>query len=113
MKLEVPFFDLATEPVNFAGIDLHHEEGRPAPEEAPSFDFYSSDTGPSLGSPRLVVRFSDGGRGELRPLAWERDVWTTVGGPDNNWDNIGGNCGPFLFQVTYDGDGAHATRARP
>ena len=31
MKLEVPFFDLATEPINFAGIDLHHEEGRPAP----------------------------------------------------------------------------------
>jgi len=100
MKLEVPYFDLATEPVNFAGIDLHHEEGRTAPEEAPSFDFYSSDTGPSLGSPRLVIRFSNGGRAELRPLAWVQDTWTTVDGDGPNWDINGGTCG-FRFAATY------------
>lgn len=95
MELEVP------DAVSYAGIDLHHEEGRPAPEHAPSFDFYSTATGPSLGSPRLVILFSDAGKAELRPLAWAQDEWTTVGGGDNNWDNNGGTCG-YLYQTTYD-----------
>jgi hypothetical protein len=101
MELDVPGFDLATEPVNYAGIDLHHVEGRPAPATAPSFDFYSTATGPSLGSPRLHINFSDGGSVDLRPLAWVQNTWTHVGGGDNNWDNNGGTCG-FLFQATYD-----------
>ena len=101
MELVEPGFVLGVDPVNYAGIDLHHEEGRPAPATAPSFDFYSTATGPSLGSPRLVIRFDDGGRAELRPLAWVQDEWTTVGGGDNNWDNNGGDCG-FLYQTNYD-----------
>ncbi|MGH3306050.1 MAG: hypothetical protein ACRDOX_00060 [Nocardioides sp.] len=100
MKLEVPFFNLATDPVNYAGIDLHHVEGQPAPEEAPSFDFYSTASGPSLGSPRLHINFSDGGSADLRPLAWVQDIWTTVDGDGTNWDNNGGPCG-FQFGTTY------------
>jgi hypothetical protein len=100
MELDVPGFDLATEPVNYAGIDLHHVDGRPAPVQAPSFDFYSTATGPSLGSPRLVINFSDGGDANLRPLAWAQDTWTTVDGNGPNWDNRGGTC-PFLFNTTY------------
>jgi hypothetical protein len=94
MELEVP------DALSYAGIDLHHVDGRPAPAEAPSFDFNSTVSGASGGSPRLHINFSDRGSVDLRPLTWEQDTWQTVGGGDNNWDNNGGTCG-FQFQRTY------------
>src|SRR6516164_2448011 len=45
-----------------------------------SFDFNANQTGGSGGSPRMVVQFSDGGNGQLRPLTWTANTWTTVDG---------------------------------
>jgi hypothetical protein len=89
-------------PSGFAGVDVHHVYGTPtASYPNSSFEVKSNVPGPggvsSLGSPRLVVQFSDGGRGELRPLT-VTPQWQQVGDP--NWDNNGGSC-PFLFQRSW------------
>lgn len=84
-----------TGPTGYAGVNVHHMAGTPT-ESYPnsSFEVKSNAPGPggvaSLGSPRLVVQFSDGGRGELRPLTVNQS-WQQVGDP--NWDNNGGSCG--------------------
>jgi len=91
-------------PTGFAGACLRGFEGLPAPPNAPSYDFKSSTIGPSLGSPRLVVEFSDGGNIQLRPLFWLDGVWIKEGldiGPTMlDWDNSGGSCG-FLYEQHY------------
>jgi hypothetical protein len=69
-----------------------------APAVPPSFDFKVFTVGGSGGSARLVVRFSDGGRGELRPLSLAADVWTHVDGSGTDWDNRGGACGDLANQ---------------
>src|SRR5215210_5310864 len=82
----------------YAGVLVHHVYGWPTATFPNSkFDFKSNLLGASLGYPRLVIRFSDGGRAELRPLTWQQ-TWTTVADP--NWDNNGGTCG-FLFQTSW------------
>lgn len=83
----------------FAGILVHHVFGTPTASFPNSFfDFKSNLASPSsLGYPRLVIRFSDGGRAELRPLTWQQ-AWTRVADP--YWDSHGGTCG-FLFQTTW------------
>jgi hypothetical protein len=75
-------------------------EGVP-PATPPSFDFKVFTVGGSGGSVRLVVRFNDGGRGELRPISFQAGVWTHVDGEDTNWDNRGGACGDRTSQ-TYE-----------
>jgi hypothetical protein len=82
----------------YAGADVKHAEGLPT-ESYPdsSFDFNASQAGPSLGYPRLVYVFSDGGNASLRPLTWTTD-WQTVS--DDNWDNNSGGCG-YRFQRTW------------
>ena len=64
-----------------------------APATPPSFDFKVFTVGGSGGSVRLVVRFSDGGRIELRPEAFQAGVWTHVDGATSAWDTYGGDCG--------------------
>jgi hypothetical protein len=87
-----------TAPNGFAGVTVHHVAGTPtAAYPNSSFDVKSDFTGPSLGSPRLVIQFSDGGRAELRPLT-DTTSWQTVSDP--NWDNNGGTCG-FVFETTW------------
>jgi hypothetical protein len=71
------------------------------PAAPPSFDFKVFTLGGSGGSVRLVVRFSDGGRGELRPVNLESGTWTHIDGTSANWDNRGGSCGDRSSQ-TYD-----------
>lgn len=67
-----------------------------------SFDFNANQTGASGGSPRMVVQFSDGGNGQLRPLTWTANTWSTVDGMSgNNWDNSGG-CG-YEYGTTWSG----------
>jgi hypothetical protein len=83
---------------SYAGATLAKAAG-PPPANAPSFDFNSSVTSASGGSPRLVMRFSDGGNAELRPLAWAAAQWLKPGPTD--WDIHGGTCGPFLYEQTY------------
>lgn len=90
-----------TDPNGYAGVLVHHVYGQPT-ESFPNstFDFKSSLASPSsLGYPRLVIRFSDGGSAELRPLTWQQS-WTTVADP--NWDNHGGipAC-TFLYETTW------------
>ena len=82
----------------FAGVDVHHVYGWPtATYPNSSFEVKADVPGPSLGSPRLVVRFSDGGRAELRPLALT-NAWQEVADP--NWDSNGGTCG-YRYQTTW------------
>jgi hypothetical protein len=72
----------------------------PAPAVAPSFDFKVFTVGGSGGSARLVVRFSDGGRGELRPVSLQANAWTHVdGAAGTDWDNRGGACGDLQNQT--------------
>jgi hypothetical protein len=86
-------------PTGYAGVLVHHVYGMPTSTYPNSkFDFKSNlVSASSLGYPRLVILFSDGGRGELRPLTWQPN-WTTV--QDPYWDNGGGLCG-YNFQVTW------------
>jgi hypothetical protein len=91
-------FRIRTTPTGYAGIDVLHAEGLPtATYPNSSFDVRASAAGPSLGTPRLVYVFSDGGNASLRPLTWTTE-WQTVS--DNNWDNNIGGCG-YRFQVTW------------
>ena len=86
------------DPSGYAGFVVHHADGQPTASYPPSsFDFKASQAGSSLGYPRLVYVFSDGGNASLRPLTWTTD-WQTVS--DNNWDNNAGGCG-FQFQKTW------------
>src|SRR3712207_8171952 len=60
---------VTTAPAGFARIDVMHVFGTPtASYPNSSYEVKSNTMGPSLGSPRLVVNFSDGGSGHLRPL---------------------------------------------
>jgi hypothetical protein len=88
---------------SFAGTTLHHVEGRPAPQNSPSY-WFKSDAAhngfASAGAPRLVVEFADGGNIELRPLTWSSS-WTEEGADQSkDWDNNGGTCG-FEFEQDY------------
>ena len=76
--------------------------GLPAdpPADAPSFYFKVSTAGASGGSVRFLIRFSDGGNGELRPLTLQAGQWTFVDGAGPNWDTSGGSCG-FQPDLTY------------
>ena len=80
--------------VRFVGV-----EGAP-PATPPSLDFKVFTVGGSGGSVRLVVRFSDGGRGELRPASLEANAWTHIDGAGRDWDNYGGTCG-FRSSQSY------------
>lgn len=88
-----------TAPSGYAGVLVHHVYGIPTASFPNSkFDFKSNVASPSsLGYPRLVILFSDGGDASLRPLTWQQ-TWTTV--QDPNWDNNHGGCG-FLFEATW------------
>lgn len=88
-----------TAPTGFAGITVQHVYGIPtASFPNSSFDVKSTNfTGSSQGSPRLVVRFSDGGDGELRPLTLAPTYQPVA---DPNWDINGGTCG-FEFEKTW------------
>lgn len=89
----------------YAGARLQGVAGSP-PAIPPSYDLYSTVSGPSGGSPRLVMIFSDGGDMELRPLSWTADVWVHIDGSYVNnsgqglWDVNGGICG-FAYAATY------------
>ena len=96
IELDVP----GVSPPDFSGATLQHQAGTTAPTVAPSFDFMSTVTGASGGSPRLVIVFSDGGNINLRPLAWANDIWTHEDGNGTDWDNSGGTCG-FRYEQTY------------
>jgi hypothetical protein len=88
-----------TAATGYAGVLVHHVYGIPTASFPNSmFDFKSNLASPSsLGYPRLVIIFSDGGNASLRPLTWQQS-WSTV--QDPNWDNNSGGCG-FRFQQTW------------
>ena len=109
MELRIPDGTFVGFNSSFAGINLHHVPAIP-PVAPPSFDFKADKTAGSGGSPRLVVRFADGGNIQLRPLSWTQNVWTSEGPvtgssvadplSPTNWESNGGICG-FTFEVTY------------
>lgn len=84
---------------DYAGVKFSGLEGAP-PATPPSFSYLSNQAGPSGGSPRLVMSFSDGGSGELRPLTLTAGSWVQQSGAGNDWDNNGGSCG-FQYETTY------------
>ncbi len=89
--------------ITYGGIRLKTSATPTDPNSitALSFDFNPNQTGASGGSPRMVVEFSDGGNGQLRPLNWTANTWSTVDGMvGNNWDNSGGVCG-FQYGTTW------------
>lgn len=69
------------------------------PASPPSFDFRANRTGPSGGSVRLRVQFSDAGYADLRPASLVAGQWIHMDGTAD-WDNYGGSCG-FRFQQPY------------
>lgn len=101
--------DAPTFAAGYAGILVHHVTGIPA-VEFPDSAFWVKATdysGPSLGSPRLVVAFQNAagqyvGYGDLRPLElspmWQ-DVNDTTSYPFSGWDVMpqGAYTGPCLF----------------
>lgn len=94
----------------YAGILFHHVTGIPA-AAFPDSSFWVKTptfTGPSLGSPRLVVTFQNAagafvGYGALRPLALT-PTWQQVSDvgnyPATGWDVMGGPCG-FVYNTTW------------
>lgn len=102
--------DAPTFTKGYAGILVHHVTGIPA-AAFPDSEFWVKTpdfTGPSEGSPRLVVEFQDAlgnfvGYGALRPLTltseWQ-DVNDTTSYPNSGWDVMGGPCS-FLYNVKW------------
>lgn len=85
----------------YGGIQLSNPPADPNAITALSYDFKPNQTGGSGGSPRLVVQFSDGGDGSLRPLAWVAGTWMHEDGMvSTDWDNRGGTCG-FVYETTW------------
>ena len=94
----------------YAGILVHHVTGIPA-AAFPDSEFWlktTNFTGPSQGSPRLIVEFQDAsgnfvGYGDLRPLllssTWQ-DVNDTTSYPNSAWDVMGGPC-VFQYSVKW------------
>src|SRR5947209_10265144 len=88
---------------SYAGTTLHHVEGLPAPTTAPSFDYKADRSGPSGGSPRLVMVFGDPAAGTtvgniaLTPQNWDTS-WQHA--QDGQWDVTGGTC-VFRYQDNY------------
>lgn len=68
------------------------------PSTPPAFLYKISQAGSSGGSVRLVIRFSDGGFGFLRPLTFEANRWALANGAGSNWESKGGaaGCGTSL-----------------
>ena len=94
----------------YAGILFHHVTGIPA-AAFPDSSFWVKTrdfTGPSLGSPRLVVTFQTAaggfvGYGSLRPevLTPNWQLVSDVGNyPATGWDVMGGPCG-FRYNTTW------------
>lgn len=104
IELEVGPFDPLT--VRYAGLELNHVEGRPAPTIEPYFWHKEDRESPSSGgSPRLSIIFEDGAVLDLRPDEWSQD-WRQVGGEDEhgekgNWDVRNAAC-PFTYDVEYE-----------
>jgi opacity protein-like surface antigen len=83
----------------YAGFSVANLDPTRVEDFGPStFEVKSDYTGGSLGSPRLVVQFSDGGSADLRPLQNNED-WQTVG-DGAEWDNHGGTC-DFGYEETW------------
>ena len=68
------------------------------PASSPTYDFRTSVSGPSGGSPRLTLRLSNGG-GELRPREVSAGQWTHMDG-QSSWDSYGGTCG-YATELSY------------
>lgn len=86
-------FQLDVTATGYAGFSLKHAGGEAiADVAAPAFDFKAPAAAESGGSPRLVVRLSDGGDIEVRPESWS-GAWQTVDSTTSNVDSNGGTCG--------------------
>jgi hypothetical protein len=94
-QLSLQLFVNSTSSLDFDDAARALFTGVPAelPTEPPSFFFKVSTAGASGGSVRLLIRFNDGGNGELRPLSFQAGQWSFVNGAGPNWDTTGGSCG--------------------
>lgn len=73
------------------------------PASSPTYDFRSSVTGASGGSPRMVLRLRNEagelGGGVLQPASVVAGQWTHMDG-QSGWENYGGTCG-YRPNVSY------------
>ena len=94
----------AQSPIDFddaAWVTLRGFASTP-PATPPSFLYKLSQTGSSGGSVRLVIRFSDGGYGFLRPTTLTANQWAVANGFGKEWESRGGlPCASerFYFQM--------------
>ncbi len=83
----------------YGGIQLKSKYVPSAPDSitALQFDYVAAQPGPSVGSPRLAVQFSDGSYGFLRPVTLST-TWVTENGMTTatDWESHGGSCGDIL-----------------
>lgn len=106
MSIELEVGPLATGGPGYAGVNLNHVEGRPAPVEEPYFWHKEDRESPaSGGSPRMSIIFANGAVLDLRPDEWTTE-WRQVGGEDEqgekgNWDVRGVPC-VFVYDVEYE-----------
>ena len=93
--------ELHVGPTGYAGTELQHVEGQPAPEVEPSFYYKADRTGASGGSPRLQITFANGTVADLYPDEWETE-WRKVGGEgEPQWDVRGVPCA-FMYRTDYE-----------
>jgi hypothetical protein len=87
--------------VTYGGAELIGAPTDPNAFTHLSFSYKPSVNGSSGGSPRLILKFSDNGDAELRPLTWIAGQWATVDGlTGTNWDSNGGSCG-YRYAVDW------------
>lgn len=94
LKLVVP------NAASYAGFAYQNETLSP-PSSAPSFQFEPSVSGPSGGSPRLVIAFANGDYVYASPDTWAAGAWSSVGGSKSDWHDAGLAGCAALNDVTY------------
>ena len=75
--------------------------GPAAPTTPPAFLYKVSEAGPSGGSVRFVMRFSDGGFGFLRPVTVQAGSWQLANGATDDWESTGGQGCASSTSLTY------------
>ncbi len=71
------------------------------PTTPPSFLYKVAGVSASGGSVRLIMRFSDGGHGFLRPVTLQAGRWVRADGAANDWESRGGGTGCASSGISY------------
>jgi hypothetical protein len=109
IQLSSPTYSLSDSPYNYGGFVAHALDGMPVSSiNALSYDFQVTTpgwTGGGLGSPRLIVDFTDGsgvvGNIALNPVDnLTSGTWYSLNATTGGVDVSGGTCG-YMYQATW------------